>query len=1085
MSDEGCTESFVVSSNGHSTFSVKTLLPAEEIRERVSRIFVSEAIIHEQVARLGDVTGDDAVVVYLDSNDADRAAYISSKAFPGRALFLIVPPDLEPTACAWWEKRLIADFVTTDHLRRLPAAIRRHFPAPPSPEFFNPMLQWEGLNRVVKSILDAVSLDAVFKVATEEIARFLQSHRAVIVQYHADGGFWRHEAEFRLDPDLSETIGFTIPDTGNPFAAELKMGKVVQVPDTASIADAINIGVAERFPGAWLLVPIPVGETVWGSLSLLRGDGENPWREKEISAATTLADNLGIAIKQGQLYNQLQNDFEERNHLYQALRESENRFRTVIGSSPLPFSIKDLEGRFLYINRACERMIGVREENLIGRKMEDLVPAYQASRSHETDRLVTKVGEPRIFEERRDLPTGSFELQVMKFPLADEFGTVHSICTIIEDITSKKKLISDLKLSENRYRLLASAFPDTLIRFSAAWECLDFISPSGDFFPGIAERIPGSGISELGFPPDLTERILATCREATKTREVLSFEYPLKTQESLRWFEIRVTSSLSGDSILIIRDVSERLEFIEALKAREDQLRLLETAIDNAEDVILITDTALRKNPGQHILYVNRTFERLTGYTREEVIGKTPRILQGPGTLPETRKVLSDAIANWESVTVEVLNYRKDGTEFWSELSIVPLCQSDGIHSHWVSVQRDITERKRTELTLRQSQKMEAIGQLTSGVAHNFNNILMIISGHAQLLDRSLEAGTKEKRQLSTIQSAVNRGAELVRQLMAYSRVGELRTGIVNIGEKIEETVSLIEKVLPTNLDIRVEIPEEAVLVLLDGEKFSQCVLNLAVNARDAMPEGGTLRFRGHVHRQTGRDSVPYPLPPGFTELDLFVLEVADTGIGMSPEIKERIFEPFFTTKEIGNGTGLGLASVFGFITESKGTIHVESALSVGTTFWLYFPITDAPARTIPKIEAPLGSVDFSGLRVLLVEDEPQTRILFREMLQNIGFQVEMTGNGVEALEIAQRFDIQIDLLVTDWIMPKMGGKAFLDLFTHLHPSTPIVVVTGTPNLNIARERAKSKIHLLPKPFTKSEMEKTIQMALSRGGRTA
>lgn len=330
-----------MSTTVESSFSVRTLLSSEEVRERVSRIFEAEAIIHEPVVRLGEVTLDDAVVLYLDPTDQTRADSISSKTFAGRALFLIVPPELEPTACIWWENDFITDFVTTDRLNRLPSAIRRYSARQRLQEYPNPVVPWEGLRRVGKTILEAGDLDGVFTVATEEIGKLLKAQHAVIVQHHEAAGFWRHEAEFRSDPGLEETIGYSIPDADNPFATELKNRRVVQVTDSRNITDSINAAIAERFPGSWLLVPIPVGDSVWGSLSLLGNPGSKLWSEQDISTATMLADNLGIAIKQGKLSDQLKKDFEERNHLYHALREGEIRFRTVVGSSPLAITIKD------------------------------------------------------------------------------------------------------------------------------------------------------------------------------------------------------------------------------------------------------------------------------------------------------------------------------------------------------------------------------------------------------------------------------------------------------------------------------------------------------------------------------------------------------------------------------------------------------------------------------------------------------------------------------------------------------------------------------------------------------------------------
>lgn len=1069
----------------HSPFSVKVWISEENLRSIVARIFESEAIAFEAIEPGQSFSVPENYVFYLDSPKFELPPHIGEHSSVSRNLFLIVPHELETKAAIWWENGLVTDFVTTRSLSRLPATIRKHASVFRSREFLNPALHFEGLGRVVKSILEAKGLDDVVKVAAEESGIFLGAQRTLIFRHYPNQGHWRNVAEFRVDSGLEETVGFQIQDTDHPTAkgtdAQGENRGFVNVKQLFELEKKI----AARFPGSWLISPIHVGEETWGTFNLLRPPEAPPWSDKDIAVATTFADTLGFAIKQCHLFNQLQQDIEERIHLYHALHESENRFRAVVGSSPLPITIKDLDGRYTYVNPAGERLYGAPEVNLIGRQISDFLPPHQAKRSRETDQLVVREGESHVFEERRDLVTGTYDLQMIKFPLFDDASKTPSVCTIFEDVTAKKKLLSDLQQSENRYRLIASAIPDTLIRLSAEGICLDFFSPGNDFLPGQAGTIQGRPFSELGLPEDLSGQILETCRVGTESGKVSSFEYRIDVAGQPRWFEIRVTSSFNGDSILIIRDVSERREFIEELKARENQLRLLETAIDNARDIVVITDTKLGNNPGQHILYANRTFERFTGYTQEEVIGKTPRILHGPGTESTTREKLRQAIHNWESVTVEVLNYKKDGTEFWSELSLVPLLQPDGIYSHWVSVQRDITERKRSEAILRQSQKMEAVGQLTSGVAHNFNNILMIISGHSQLLEKSLGHDTREKKQVTIIHTAVQRGAELVRQLMAYSRAGQLDTGIYNIVEKVRETISLIEKVLPTSLDIRVDLPDKAVWVNLDGEKFTQCLLNLAVNARDAMPEGGLLRFVGGVHLKDDPEVTRRSIPPSWARRDVFRLEVIDTGIGMTPEIKERIFEPFFTTKEMGNGTGLGLASVFGFMTEAKGEIQVESIPSLGSSFRLFFPLAEPPAFKInPARKAASGNHDHQGLKVLLVEDEQSTRILIQEMLESVGFVVYSAENGIAGLEIVQKVDFPFDLLITDWVMPKMGGRSFIELFERNHPTTPVIVITGTPDPKIIRPNGKNEIFLVPKPFSLGDLVQTISMALDLDGET-
>lgn len=893
------------------------------------------------------------VVLTVAGTDLPDRIERLTRSFRDRHLIAVVPAEQEAVACALWEKGLLTDYATADRLTRLPAIIRKIASSLNEPTA-TVESQWESLNRILTSIREAAGLDSIFRVATDDIGKLFGTDHAVVVRYYPERGIWMHEAENFSARGHAPTIGFQIPDAANPIAEKLKSKQIVTVEDSTSLTDPVNQQVSDRFPGSWLLIPIVVENQIWGSLSLLKRSGGAAWISRQMTFARILAEHLGMAIHQTQLIERLRQDIEERHQLYLALAESENRFSQVIGSSPIPFFLKDPERRYLYVNPAFEKLTGLKLDEVIGANPADL-PTAGLVRTCATGNQ----REPVTFEAKLEIDR-SHDLMVTQFPLFNANGDTAAICGFLVDNTEQKQLIR-------------------------------------------------------------------------------------------------------------------------TLREREDRLQLLESAVENARDSILITDTLLGDYPGETIVYVNRALEEQTGYSSEEILGRTPRLFQGPETSPETRQRIRQALRDWESITVEILNYRKNGTKYWAELSIVPIQREDGIYTHWVAIQRDVTERRQIEQETRNLKKMEAIGQLTGGVAHNFNNILMIISGLAQLIHRRLDESSKEHHQLQLIRNAATRGAELVKELMALSRSGATQSTLVDLNQVLGETVSMLTKVLPVSIDLNLDLPPHPVFVELSQEKLVQSILNLAVNARDAMPDGGRLDMGLRIGpAETLLDTEGEHFP--FAEkANICVIEVRDNGIGMDAATQERIFEPFFTTKEVGHGTGLGLFSVFGFVYESGGIIRVVSNPGQGTLFRLAFPLSK-------KILVPAGqnggateaAPSLPKHSILLVEDEPDTRDLLMEMLEDGGLRVMPAANGEEAIRIALETPAGFDLLITDWVMPKMSGRVLISQMTQTYPSLPIIVMTGNFDLSLPPDFNPARFFFLTKPFSQKDLLETVNRALNK-----
>ncbi len=523
--------------------------------------------------------------------------------------------------------------------------------------------------------------------------------------------------------------------------------------------------------------------------------------------------------------------------------------------------------------------------------------------------------------------------------------------------------------------------------------------------------------------------------------------------------------------LVVARDITDR-------KRTEERLRLLEAAISNANDVVMITEGDETDPLEGKIIYVNHAFERVLGFSREEAIGNTPRMLQGPGTSPETPLLIQRALIEQRTLTAEILNYRRDGSEIWLELAIQPVRDATGRCTHWLSIQRDITDRRREEERLRQAQKMEAVGQLTAGIAHNFNNLLTVVQGNAELIGRRTPMNDSLGRKKEAILTAAQRGAELVRQLMVISRGSSGAPRPLDVNALVSETGSLVERILPANIRLFLQLADEPLSANLDAVEFSQSLLNLIVNARDAMPHGGdltiTTRRREVAESRFNRIGTVFLLDREKVREGNFVeVAVSDTGVGMTEAVRRRIFEPFFTTKPDGQGTGLGLATTLGFVSERGGFVEVTSEVGRGAIFRLFLPAS-RPVRPQP-VPARAESGMFPILTILVAEDDPAVRRLVTIILEEKGFRVLTAKDGAEAIRVATEFPDPIHLVLTDKAMPTLYGDAVIRLLSDLRPECRFILTSGGLG---APENLPSNVRFLPKPFGRDELLDAIRAVI-------
>jgi len=550
--------------------------------------------------------------------------------------------------------------------------------------------------------------------------------------------------------------------------------------------------------------------------------------------------------------------------------------------------------------------------------------------------------------------------------------------------------------------------------------------------------------------------------------------------------EIPVEISLSpigtGDQMIVltaIRDISDRKRIEEDLRRANEELEIRKSRElrDSQNRLALIVDSSqdaiIGKNLDGIITHWNKGAEAMYGYTPQEMIGKSITTLcpkdradEIPGILEKVRH--GERFEYFESVRVA-----KDGRRLNVSISVSPIHDTEGRIVGASAIARNITAQKKTEDLLRQSQKMEAVGRLAGGVAHDFNNLLGIVTACSELLRGHLDADGREY--LDNIREAAKRGASLTKQLLAFSRKQPVQVQILDLNDRLKEVGKLLRSVLGDNVDLSI-LPRSAnAIVEADPGYLDQIVVNLAVNARDAMPRGGRLVIETDV--SDFDESFAKQHPP-MTAGRYVMLAVSDNGVGMDPVTLSRIFEPFFTTKETGKGSGLGLSTVYGIVKQSMGHIWVYSEPERGTTFKIYLPCAEHKLGVAREEQAEALPPRREGLTVALVEDDPIMRRLTRKMLEEHGYKVLEAEDGSTALKVIGSEDGAVRLVLTDVVMKGMSGPELVLKLIESHPDLKVVYMSGYTGELVAHQGVDSSIRLLEKPFTRASLLKTVDAAL-------
>jgi PAS domain S-box-containing protein len=757
-------------------------------------------------------------------------------------------------------------------------------------------------------------------------------------------------------------------------------------------------------------------------------------------------------------------DITDRKRIEDEQRALADRLTATFESITDGFHTLDRDWRITYINAEGERMVGRTRDVLVGTSIWEAFP--------ETRGTVFETEYRRAVDEHVTVDFTEYFPPLGRWFAIRAYPSEHGLAVYFRDVTAAHEAEQALRLSEERFRLLSKATSDVVWEWDLASNALTWNEGITALLGYEREEIGTTieSVQQLIHPDDLPAVNAAIEAALTSGAESWSAEYRVGRRDGgytpvldsgyiIRDAEGRPVRLLSG-----MKDLTER-------RRAEESLLLRNRAIQAASQGILVTDPHQPDNP---IVFANLGFERLTGYAPDEMLGRNCRFLQGPDSDPDTIGEIRAAVAAARSCSVEILNYRKDGTTFWNELSISPVLDTAGQLTHFVGVQTDVTERRRLEDQYRQAQKMEAVGRLAGGVAHDFNNLLTVISGYSEMLlaRPHMDAATRDS--VVAIRTAGEQAASLTRQLLGFSRKSLVQPTVLDLNAVVTQTTSLLRRLIGEDIELTTRLDPALAPVKMDPGQLDQVLMNLAVNARDAMPSGGTLTVE--------TSNVAAGSPHGEARVDCaagphVLLAVTDSGCGMTPEVMARIFEPFFTTKAVGRGTGLGLATVFGIVEQGGGCIHVSSEPDHGTTFRLYLPAVAEPSAVEPGADVPTGVTGTET--ILLVEDEDALRTLTSLSLRMHGYQVLTAIDGGDALRVMASHDGPLHLVLTDVVMPKVSGPALAQQLKAAAPGLKVLFMSGyTDDAVLRHGLIEAEMAFIQKPFTPLSLATKVRQVL-------
>jgi PAS domain S-box-containing protein len=799
----------------------------------------------------------------------------------------------------------------------------------------------------------------------------------------------------------------------------------------------------------------------------------------------------------------------------QETRRTQVFLNTIIENIPTAVFVKEAqELRYVLSNKAGEAMVGLPKEKIIGRTDFDLFSPEDAANFQIFDRQ-TLAGTTLLEIPEDSVQTPSMGLRIThtkKLPIFGKNGAPKFVLSIAHDITERKQAEEKLQQNNRELTLLnrviaasaATIEPETILEtvcrelalaFGVPQAAAALLNPQKTEAVVVAEFLPEGRTSALGqvlpvknnpsaqyilthkaplaVEDTFNDPMLAPVRDILHARGIVSMLLvPLviggEVVGTLGLDALEPRHFSAGD-INLAWSVADQVSGALARARLDKERRRLSAVLEQTAESVLIT------NPDGEIVYVNPAFERITGYSRTEVMGQTPHILQSGKQDAALYRELWNIIANGRVWQGRFINKAKNSRLYSTDATITPVFDEAGRIVNYVSVQRDITRELQLEEQYRQAQKMEAVGRLAAGIAHDFNNLLTAINGFAALLQYELAQNNPHRELADKILRSGQRAADLVRQLLTFSRRQVVEPRLINLNTLIADMQPMLRRVISEQIEFVVDLTPDLGVIRADPSHIEQVILNLVVNAGDAMPTGGRLTIKT-AHVMLGEDYLAQHMEaePG----EHVMLAVSDTGVGIAEEVREHIFEPFFTTKEVGKGTGLGLATVFGVVKQCNGHVWVYSEPGQGAVFKVYLPRV-AEHQPVGPSASEVKHLPHGDETVLLVEDESMVRELAARVLRNQGYTVIEAADGREALQTALQSPTPIHLLLTDIIMPHMNGKILAKELQAAFPEIKLLFTSGYSDNVVTRQGlVDAGYEFIEKPFSPAELAQKVRRVL-------